>query len=517
MVAVVLMSLVSGMTARADDAPKAPEPAASPSSTDAASAISPGETPDKRTPAEAKRKWIRGDFDIGLNAAWSSDASDFDLNQYLRLKVDPPQCEQLHLRGAIWLNEDLGSNVPEYSVLRDINDVWDSDFRVRPLYLYADIDNVWCDSVLRVGRQRIVEGAAFNRIDGVYFKQHLGIWDWYVFAGTRATLYDDAFRDPVTGGGASVRLGDRTRVALDAYYGQENRDKTDEAAHQGPLDWLMGRSGSDALRAHTDNTAVSLSVWQTVTPNLSLYGRLDLHEGNGDEILLNATGVIPAWDLTYEVAYHRQLNTLSDRVNDLTGFYTILGKYNTHDNYFAALHKTLTKHLALSLEGEIHRANGSDWMTGNEDYERFALVLAAEKICKTIDAQAALERWSVDGGEGAWAVTGEVTKHWNKIDLTVGADYERYEDRIVNYTSTPYILDQLRVLLLPRQYQTYNPLVYLFDTYALQLHEDIYSFYCKTKWSFAENQQVTAGLTYEEDDSPESPYWRLKAQYSIRF
>ena len=75
----------------------------------------------------------------------------------------------------------------------------------------------------------------------------------------------------------------------------------------------------------------------------------------------------------------RQLNTLSDRVNDLTGYYRILGDYKAHDDYFGALHKSLGDHVSISIEGEIHRANGSDWMTANQDYERFALTLAAER------------------------------------------------------------------------------------------------------------------------------------------
>jgi len=493
MAAVVFMLFIGSVTAWGQPGQK---PAGAETASPSKDADAQQQTPEAPpAPAEAaKRKWLQGDFSAGLDAAWSDYASDFDLSQYLRFKVDPPQCSKLHLRGALWFNEDLGSDVPRYSALRDINDGFDSHLRVRPLYLYAELDDVWGDSTLRVGRQRILEGAAFNRIDGVYFKQRLGQWDWYVFAGARATIYDDPFQDFVTGGGASVRLFDRTRIALDAYYGQEHRDYGD-----------------------IDDTSVALSVWQAVNANLTLFGRYDRRNGSGDEVYLNATGFVPAWDLTYEVSYRRQLNTLSDRVNDLTGFYRILGDYKAHDDYFAALHKSLTDHLTVSLEGEIHRANGSDWMTANQDYERFALILAAERICKSLDAQVGLERWNVHGGEGTWAVTGEVTKHWKKVALTVGADYARYEERVIQYTSLPYALDQLRVLLIPGQYQTYNPLVYLFDTYALELHEDVRSFYCKTKWALADDQEVTAGVTYEEDDSPESPYWRIKAQYSMHF
>ena len=514
MVAVVIVLLVGSVAAWAQAGQKPAGTEASSPSTDA-NAKQPSEEPP--APAEgAKRKWFRGDFSAGIDAAWSDIASDVDFNQYLRFKVDPPQCDKLHIRGAIWLNEDLGLDVPRYSALRDINDGFDSHLRVRPLYLYAELDDVWGDSTLRVGRQRILEGAAFNRVDGVYFKQRLGHWDWYVFAGARATVYDDPFQDFVTGGGASVRLFERTRVALDVYYGQEHRDRGDRV-EPSLADQLLGRTFPRFVDANTDDTSVALSVWQIVNANLTLFGRYDWHNANGDEIYLNATGFIPAWDLTYEVSYRRQLNTLSDRVNDLTGFYRVLGDYKTHDNYFAAVHKTLTDHLTVSLEGEIHRANGSDWMTGNQDYERVALILAAEKIWRNIDVQAGVERWSADGGEGTWAVTGEVTKHWKKVNLTLGADYQRYEDRVVQYTSTPYALDQVRVLLVPGQYQAYNPLVQLFDTYALELHQDIHSFYLKTKWLFAQDQDVTAGVTYEEDDSPESPYWRVKAQYSIRF
>jgi hypothetical protein len=462
------------------------------------------------------RKPFRGEFDFGVNAAWSGDGSDFDLNQYLRVMADPPQCERLHIRGAIWLNEDLGGDLPRYSSLRDINDGWDSDVRIRPLHLYAEYDDAWGDSTLRVGRQRILEGAAFNRIDGVYFKQRVGIWDWYVFAGTRATLYDDAFRDPVFGGGASVRLDEKTRIALDAYYGNEHRDRDDEI-HPGFIDEILGRDYPRSVRSSVDDTAFSLSAWRVVTPNLTLHGRVDVHEGRGDEILLDASGVIPSLDVSYELSYHRQLNALSDRVADLTGYYRILGDSNAHDNFFIALRKPISKRLSVALETEIHEANGSDWMTANRDYQRYSLALTAEDILKNFDAEIAVERWNVDGAEGSWAVTGEITRRWEKIRLTFGVDYSRYEDRIVNYSSAPYLLDQLRVSIFQNQYQGYNPLVYLFDTYALELHEDVYSFYVKTNWAFVKDQELSAGVAYEEDDSDESPYWRLKAQYSIKF
>jgi len=111
LVAVALMSLAAGMTARAADDAKVPEPAAAPAA--AAPAEPAAEASGNAAAPDAKKKWIRGSFDAGLDAAWSDYGSDFDLNQYLRLDVDPPQCDKLHLRGAVWMNENLGANVPE--------------------------------------------------------------------------------------------------------------------------------------------------------------------------------------------------------------------------------------------------------------------------------------------------------------------------------------------------------------------------------------------------------------------
>jgi hypothetical protein len=59
--------------------------------------------------------------------------------------------------------------------------------------------------------------------------------------------------------------------------------------------------------------------------------------------------------------------------------------------------------------------------------------------------------------------------------------------------------------------------VWLFDEWAVETHENIYSVYMRGKWTLRENQDLNVGVTYETDDGPDSPYWRIKAQYAIRF
>ena len=523
MVVLAFLVSVSGNPLGADAAEKPTDASASTPVQDTSPQTSPGgaEQSTEKKPAEPEKKgaekpWVRGGFEAGLDGIWAAGVSDLNLDQYLRLKVDPPQCPRLHVRGALWMHEDLDSDEAGYSALRDINDASDSDVRARLLYLYAEIDGIGGHSTLRIGRQRITEGAAFNRIDGVYFKQRFPRWDWYVFGGVRASLYSDAHDDLVTGGGASARVTDRTRVALDMYYGEEDR-----GSRSGFYRLFEPEASARLSNEDPKDAAVALGVWQTVTPNLMVFGRFTGHDGGGHEVLLDATGGIPAWDLMYEVSYRRQLNTFGDRVNDLTGFYRVLGPSKAHDHYFLALHKPLTKKLMVSMEGEIHDSNGNDWRTANRDYQRLAAILSAEKVCNSVDAQVGVERWHVDGGEGTWAVTGEVTKHWNKLSVTLGADYQRYEDRVILFDDSSDRMGGLEQIIARPTFNGFTPTVFLSDTLAVQLHQNIHSIYAKTKWAVNTNQDLTVKVTYEDEDAPdgapESPYWRVKAEYAIRF
>lgn len=471
------------------------------------------EAPDE---AAAARKWFRGRFEAGIDAAWSDWDSDIDFDQSLAFEAEPPCCERLKLRGMVWLDEDLDSGTDSYSALHGINDAYDSDIRANVLYLYGDVTNTWGQSVLRIGRQRVQESPFYNRIDGIYFQQRLSQWDWYLFGGTRASLYRDPFKEPVAGAGVAWQPAPSTRLALDGYQGWEHRNR-DHEVHRGPLASLFGLTFPREVKDDVEDGAVALSAWRTLGPNMSLYGRYEWQEGDGDEVRLSLTGQFPKYELTYELAYRAQLNSVGDHVNDLTAFYRILGPLEPYRNFLAALHKPIGKKLALSLEAEIHDSQEDRTLGGNRDYERYAVVLGADDLWHGVGGQLAMERWNVSGDEGTWAVTGELEKKWKDWLVAVGADYEQYEDRLVKYQPWLRWADQLRILLIPGQFETINPFVLFFDTYTPETRWEVHSFYVKTKWSVCENQDLSARVTYEMDESPESPYWRVQASYEIRF
>lgn len=496
-----------------DAASEAAEPAGDADS-EAESVAPDGESAEAEAPAPTR--WVRGEFDAGFDGVWA-DGSDLNLNQSLRLRVDPPQWDSVRFRGAVWAHQDLDSDESRNSVLRDVNDAWDSDFRVRVLTLYAEVDDLLGSSTLRIGRQRILEGAAFNRIDGAYFKQRHARWDWYVFGGVRASLYDDDWDDPVYGGGASVQMANTTRVALDAYYAEEHRDESDVVYRWRPFD-LFRRPYPRRVREDIGDNVYALSVWQDITANIRLFGRFTLHDGDGDELLLDLTGYAPSWDLSYQLTYRRQMDTIEDRVNDLTGFYRILGPFDEYDNVLAAVHKSLTDKLVLSLEIEAHDSRSDTTAFGtNRDYIRYAGILSATNLIPDTESTLALERWAVSGEEETWAITGEFTKHWGRLSTTLGADYQRYEDELVRYSPYPFWTNRAIVAAVPGLFTNYTPLVYLTDTWRVTTREDIYSVYTQFKYAVTENQDVRARVRYEEDEGPESPYWRVQADYAIRF
>ncbi len=485
----------------ADAAPQAADatataPDAKPAETPAA------EDAGKEAPVGSK-DWIRGRLTIGVDGAWSGSDSSLRFDQSLDFQVDPPKYPKLHLRGSLWMQEDAISDPSMTSALRDINNASQGDIQFRPLYLYFQADDLLSNSTLRLGRQRVIEGAAYNRIDGVYFKQRLGIWDYYVFGGLRATIYGNSDESWVGGGGFSVRPLHGTKLGVDFYY-SEGDDKSLGL-------WRGGQSaGHDNLLA--------LSLWQTITPNLTFFGRYAAYDGKNDDLRLNLTGYVPCIDLTYEVAFRSRLGFLSDRVGDLTGLYRVLGGLPKNDNYFVALHEPLGKKLVFSIEGEYQNVRSDPGLAQSpRDYVRFGAVLAADDLFRGFGGNVNVERWDVDGGEGSWTVGGEITKRWKSVRVAVGSDYQRYEDRIIVYSGNSKIPSQYDYTFRAESLPFYGRAVAGGNTLAVELHENIRSVYLRGKWKICKDQDLTARLMFEEDDSPESPYWRAVMEYALRF
>lgn len=535
LVLLVLFPTVS--VAAADDAatPEAEETDAA-AETESAEPAANEAAPAEESETAEKDKWYYGRFQAGFDGTWSDSESDIDLDQSLQLNVDPPGHENIHLRSLFWFREDLDSDDERTNTLRDLDDNYDSDVDARIVYLYLDIDDLWGDSTLRVGRQRVLEGPAFNRFDGLYFKQRHSRWDWYVFGGWQASLYGDDFEDPVAGGGASAQLSTSTRVAVDVYWEQDHRDNYDRYIRPRVRN-LLYRDFPRDVDGDRDDTRVSLSVWQVVTANLTLFGRLDLFSNDGDELTLQATGQIPSWDLTYQATYRRLMSTVEDRSSDLTGYYRILGPQHEYDDFLLMLHRPLTQKLALTLEGQVHRVDDHYpdlWLRAydhdydyadraNRDYNRFAATLTADELVWGLSASSTFQVWDVEGRDASWSVGGDVTKKWEEIALTLGTNYERYERDGSQYDFVPYWKNGVRRAFASlgsnsnTAYYDNNFTVRLRDVKPYETNDDIYSVFGRLRWVFAENQDVSLAVSYETDDSSDSPYWRVRAGYTVEF
>ena len=59
--------------------------------------------------------------------------------------------------------------------------------------------------------------------------------------------------------------------------------------------------------------------------------------------------------------------------------------------------------------------------------------------------------------------------------------------------------------------------VNLRDVIPVNAGEDIYSIFAEARWAFTKHQEVRDNVTFEEDDSDESPYWRVRAGYTLKF
>lgn len=470
---------------------------------------------DESTEAPAP-PWYHGSLDATLTLERSDRDSNVWMDQVLRLELSPPRHPRITLKGGVWMIEDLDGHEDRTSALRNLHDTFGASVQVRLLHLFVEIEDPLPGSVLRIGRQRILDSPAFNRIDGAYFRKNEGRWQWYAFGGARASLYQDAHDDLTLGGGAGVDLTRKLRIAFDAFYGEDERRRGEEV-FRGPLAGVFGLAFPRRVKRDTDSRMASVSASYRLAPNHSLYGRYTWFDGESDEMLVTATGVFLPREIVYDVTYRRRENILGDRANELTGFYRILGEQNNFDELTAVIHVPFAERYTLSLEGQVHDAERESTATANRDYYRLSAILGVEELFRGMDASLGVEKWTVEGEEGSWIVTGGIVKSWEQWKLTVGADYERFEDRITEYRSGVLPATRLLGRIFPPVGRFFNVIAAAFDTDVVETHENIYSAYARADFTLRDNQTIRVGLSYEQDDGPDSPYWELEARYSIKF
>ncbi len=457
------------------------------------------------------RRWYRGTFETEMDTVFSRSDEDIDFSQFLRLEVDPPQYSRLHLRGSLWLHQDLSSDRDKPNTLRDINDASSADVQARLLYLYAKIDDaLGTNSELRIGRQRIQEGATYNRIDGLYGRKRVGQWEGYAFVGARASIYRDTTDDLVLGGGLAWIPTPHTRIALDGYYAEESRyGVSDRSRRFGG--WIR------PVASELNDSKTTLSLWHNFGVNTRLFARIGMLGSDVDELSLSLNGYIPRLDLLYDLHYRQLFETTGDTTADLSPFYQILGQYREHQTLYLGLHRPLTESVTLTLEGEIRNAENDDFYSGNRDYVRVGTVLYVDDVFQEVDVSTSLEYWDVSGGEGTWTVTGEISRSWGTVDGRFGVDYVRYKDRVVEYDQRAALVDAALVAFVPGIYPGFSYAARRASTRIVDTRENVYSVYAEVEWAFQEDQDVYTKISFEEDDSPDSPYWRIRAGYRLRF
>ncbi len=424
-------------------------------------------------PEASWREWFAGELQLGLDAARSSRDGDITLDQVLRLKIDPPKHERFHIRTTLWTVEDLDGHEDPTSTLRTLNDASGSSVNARLLSLYLEVDDVGGDSTLRVGRQRITDGVVYNRIDGAYYKLRGTRWEGYIFGGARASVYEDAHEDVATGAGISVRLPTKTRVGVDFFYGADERRSI----------------GSSDI----ETSITSVSLHQALTSRHSVFGRATWNETDIDELRLTAQGFFRDSEIVYTLSYHNRLSTLTERVTDVSDFFRVLGEFNEFQDVHALVDIPITKRFGLGLEVQVHDAENASLESGNRDFQRYGMSLDMYELGGHYDTSLILEYWNADFGEGQWTVTGEVSREWERTKAALGIDFDRFEDRVTSFDPA------LQSVLL------------------VETHENIYSFYVKVEREINEQHKVRVRALFEDDDGPDSPYWRLRAEYTLSF
>ena len=422
------------------------------------------------------KDWVSGELELGLYAGRAEHDSDVEIDQFLRLNVDPPAYERLHVRSTLWFSEDLDGDESPSSPFRGLNDTSDAWVTTRVLSLYLEAESQEDDGRVRVGRQRIRDGVAYNRIDGLYLSTNQGTSRYYGFLGARASVYENSHDDVSAGVGGSWLVLPNTCASLDVFYGDDERRR-------------FGAVNDDSLQS----TLTSLSIQHLLATQHHLFGRATWHESDLDEFRISAQGVVSDDDLFYTLSYRKRLSTLAERPADFPQFYYVVGELNGYEDVQSIVGVPVTERVEVGLEVQVHNADDSAVSTANRDYTRFGFSVDVREVATHYDVHVILELWDAAQGESEKTISGEVSRDWENTRVAIGVDYDRFQDRII-------------------QYDPINQ-----DDFIIESRDDIYALYLKVKYELTETQSVQVRASVEEDDTEDSPIFRLRAHYTVEF
>lgn len=419
------------------------------------------------------RDAISGELRVGLIGARSDRDNDIELDQLLRLRIDPPKHEQFGFRSTVWATEDLDGRESPTSPFRTLNDADNEFVNVRLLEFYGEFRGEQDNARLRVGRQRISESTAFTRIDGALFSRQQGPWEFFAFLGAHASVYRDSREDISTGAGIAWRPTRKTRIAADIFYGNDERR----------------RFGTEEI----DSTLTSVSWRQSINQFHHVFARAVWHEEDLDEVQLTSQGIFSGDSVSYILAYRQRLSTLDERPSAFPQFFRVLGELNGYDDLLAIVTIPLGKRFDLGLEAQVHDAEDEAVFSGNRDFERYGLSLSASDIASHYGGRILFEMWDADGAESDKTVSAEISREWESGKAALGVDYVRFQDRILQF-------DPLDT-----------------STFLIESTDDLYSLYTRYTYDFNDEQQIDLRVSLEDDDTVDAPYLRFTARYTLRF
>jgi hypothetical protein len=183
-----------------------------------------------------------------------------------------------------------------------------------------------------------------------------------------------------------------------------------------------------------------------------------------------------------------------------------------------SLHKPVLDWITVSLEAELRDVQGSERRANDPDFFRYGASVHFEDFWWALDADISTEKWDVEGAEEGWSINAELSRPFGDHEFTVGAGYENYTDEWFAYNFFPNWRNQLRIVAVGGSPVLNNNFtVNLRDVKRIEDHMDIYSVFAGWQWDINESHDVNARISYEIDDTSESPYWQIRAGYRFKF
>ena len=358
---------------------------------------------------------------------------DQDMYSYLSIDVGDKNRQWATGHADVRFSEDINNSRTglQSDIFAGVLDTYHSNLDMRLYSCYVDFNKITGVEYLRVGRQWNYDTPEVLQFDGARLNTApvCGLHEvQFSFYGGVPVHLDESssHSDWLVGAAAEGKPWESARLRLDYTHLNDDLSNYDVTTQD-----LVGQSLNPAPGTAKDNL-FALSMWQTFkNPNINLFGRMEMLDGEAREATARMTYYKPEWQLQIATIYDVWFKRQNHLATELDPFTATLDGQEPYQDGSLVVSKEWAEHYRIEGGAMVRRfLPGAQNEEFNHEFDRYYMTFGVHDLPVKGLSASATGYWyeGKDGAPSIGTAGGEISYAWNKnLRSTAGTSYDLYK------------------------------------------------------------------------------------------